>query len=455
MLPPHRAAWRRAARLASGLLVAFAVAAIGLFGLGVPPTAAADPPVVVVRVAGDADATRTFSLDDLGRLVDVDGSPYGLRDESGAASTPVGRRWVTLRALAQALGAGAPDPDAVTFTEVSGPDGIAHPLRAGDLGRGAAAGFEGALMPAVGLDGDRLSYVRPLRAADDANLSGDPNRDGYLLLGSGTLEIVLHTSGRLLQVDADADPGRDGAVAFDASVEGQQPPGLAITWDFGDGTDPGRGAEVEHTYAASGTYRVFAQAQADDGSWGRSAPVSVEVTVEGSPSPSPSPSPSASPSATPSSSPTASPTRHPSGHPSGHPTRGPSATASPTSLPPVAPGVTLAPGGPGVIQGPGTATDLDPPGLPRIPAGSPAPTAVATYVTGLVLTGGTPTALPQPTTTADPAAGRDAAPLHLPWWAPDVALLLGLLGLGALRESSHLARLPRRPGTGTDARPRS
>ena len=255
----HLAAWRRPARLLSGMLVVLALAAIGLLGLGVPPTAAADSPVVVVRVAGDAGASRTFDLDALNRLVDVDGSPYSLRDESGASSTPVGRRWVTLRALVEALGADAPDPDAVTFTEVVGPDGVSHPLARGSLGQGAGAGFDGDLMPAVGLDDGRLSYVRPLRGAQDANLSADPNRAGYLLLGGGTLEVVLHRSGRLLDVDATDDPGKAGQVGFTATVSGDQPPGAIVTWDFGDDSDPARGAEVQHTYAANGSYRVLAQ----------------------------------------------------------------------------------------------------------------------------------------------------------------------------------------------------
>ncbi len=84
-----------------------------------------------------------------------------------------------------------------------------------------------------------------------------------------------------LELELYAQPGVTDdplGVAFLAGVTGADAESLAVTWDFGDGTqDTESGALAYHVYAASGTYTATVTVQAPDG---RAATGTITVTVD-------------------------------------------------------------------------------------------------------------------------------------------------------------------------------
>lgn len=415
-------------RAAAALLTLLGV--LLLMPLGAAPAPAASPGSVVLRVVGGP--TRTFTAADLldPALQDVPGAPYTLREESGAQRSAGGDGWVSVKALLAA--AGGPAPSAITWAEVSGPDGVVHPLGRGEL----AGGFAGGLVPAVSAQPGGATYVRPLRGGGDANLSPDPNRQG-LVQTTGSVTIVLHTSGSLL--DVEVTPTRTGpdSYALEASIP-DAPAGTTVAWTLGDGSEAS-GLAVEHTWTKPGTYPIGVQARAADGSWGRAAPVSVDVDA---PKPTPSPTSSPTPSAPPSTQPSSQPSAQPSGQPSGQPT------------PSIGGPRGLAPGG-GRPVGRMASVDTAPSGrqlsalsaggaIPLVQQPTTTPSGPQRYrVTGILLG-----AEPAASTTAAEVPRTVGSALLLPPWVAHLMIVLGLIGLGILRETSGvLRRRPRPPAS--------
>ncbi|WP_308116737.1 PKD domain-containing protein [Nocardioides sp. TRM66260-LWL] len=453
------------ARLGAAL-VALTGAAL-LLPVGAAPAPAAPSGSVVVSVLGGPSRTFTAAQLAAPALQDVPGAPYQLRDEGGGGRSAGGDGWVSLRALLAE--AGGPPPGRITFAEVQGPDGVSHPLARGEL----VGGFAGGLVPAVSAQAGGVTYVRPLRGGDDANLSPDPNRQGFEQT-PGRLTVLLHTTGRLLDVEVEADRVDEDTYRLAAKVD-DPPPGLALAWTFGDGTS-GTGPKVEHTWTGKpGTYPVTLQARGGDGSWGRAAPTSVDVTAPRQPSPTPSPTaPSGSPTGTPTAIPTGGPTDAPTDGPSGSPGPGdPTPTGRPTT-PHGGHGQATPDRGDdlGDLGGVGVGLPLDgsggrpigpfargravtPPSGPTaagLDVGSlaaPAPAEAARpladgrlRVRGVLLTSAGPIA-PASATPVSAAPRTVGQAMLLPVWVAHLMLLAGLIGVGMLRETAPVLRRPR------------
>ncbi len=104
----------------------------------------------------------------------------------------------------------------------------------------------------------------------------------YLDIWTGTVFRVdyLGGSNRSPQAVATAnvDYGNLFDVAFDASASSDpDEDSLTYTWDFGDGSPPGSGASVVHTYTTPGIY--FARVTVDDGNGGTdiSDPMTIPI----------------------------------------------------------------------------------------------------------------------------------------------------------------------------------
>lgn len=405
-------------RAAAALLTL--VGALLLVPLGAAPAPAATPGSVVLRVVGGP--TRTFTAADLAdpALQDVPGAPYALREESGAQRSAGGDGWVSLRALLAA--AGGPSPAAVTWTEVSGPDGVVHPLGRGEL----AGGFAGGLVPAVSAQPGGVTYVRPLRGGGDANLSPDANRQGYEQT-TGALTIVLHTSGSLLDVDVAPTRTAPDSYTLKADVA-DAPSGLTAAWTLGDGSEAS-GLSVEHSWSKPGSYPIGLQVRAPDGSWGRAAPASVQVEAA---RPTPSPSPSPTPSPTPTAQPSAQPSDEPSAQPSGQPSVGGPRGVAPGGGRPLG-RLASVPTAPSGRQLSALSAGGE---IPLVRTPSARPTGPQQYrVTGVLLG-----AQPAAATTAAEVPRTVGSALLLPPWVAHLMIVLGLIGLGVLRETSGVLR---------------
>ncbi|WP_188777670.1 PKD domain-containing protein [Marmoricola endophyticus] len=93
--------------------------------------------------------------------------------------------------------------------------------------------------------------------------------------GGGVDQFAAHeitgsvqASGTLLDVDVKGPTSslEDEPVTFTATVAGEPPPADAtVTWDFGDGSPPGKGQSVTHQWEGDGRYPVHADVQTPDG----------------------------------------------------------------------------------------------------------------------------------------------------------------------------------------------
>jgi PKD repeat protein len=120
---------------------------------------------------------------------------------------------------------------------------------------------------------------------------------------SGTYPVTLTVTDNLGRVSTPfirpvtvthQDPVADFSYAADGlTVEFSRGPDykvydnaeVAVTWDFGDGSRPGSGLPIQHSFPAPGTYTVTATLT--DFLGGTAEPWSAEVTVDGDPVPEP------------------------------------------------------------------------------------------------------------------------------------------------------------------------
>jgi hypothetical protein len=209
-----------------------------------------------------------------------------------AGQTPVPSPFVstglTVRQLIQGLSPGI-DPAAVTFTDSPRPDGSWSTLQAADLGDPSP--FASQLDPVVRVSNGAVQYIRPLY--DNAADVNAPDE----LTGpeEGPLNIYVHT-GPLLDVTVATAPSTDHVplgtpVDFTATVA--KPPvdsaTLSYVWTFGDGTtSPAMTTgEVQHTFAAPGTYPVVASVMGAKDAAGTSAATTIVVVKPVRPGPQP------------------------------------------------------------------------------------------------------------------------------------------------------------------------
>lgn len=127
------------------------------------------------------------------------------------------------------------------------------------------------LDPATGL-GSEVHFFRPMRNALDVNDSDalDPPKDRDLV-------VHLTTDGPVLAVSADADPTQASPGTPIHLTASLVPPrsDATFSWDFGDGSAPAAGAEVDHAYVA-GSWEPTVTALTHDGAAG-AALVHVQV----------------------------------------------------------------------------------------------------------------------------------------------------------------------------------
>ncbi|WGL52164.1 PKD domain-containing protein [Nocardioides sp. BP30] len=419
--------------------------------------------------SGKAGA-QSFDFEDLKALKDVEGVAYdkqGPRDSQPSTLSVTGPSLNTLIAhTADPDEAGSMlRPGAVTYAEVLDTSGAAHPLyRTGDLAAPGQTRFEDGLAPAVyySADGGSFGYIRPLRDSSDVNLGSDPNLNGYIPLSAdqGPLVIRVHTTGSWLTPTihaATTKPELGASVGFGADLQ-SAPPGVTYRWDFGDGTPPVTGARPTHAWHSKGTFVVSVQASADDGSAGRSEPLTIDV--ESTPTAAPS-SPAGSgqdpdPGA-PSTGPTKSNGKHHGGKVSSTPSQG--ATASPGTTSDTASGTTSATGSSsGGLLAPPSGTTTVPSATATASPTSPAqPTVDGVPVTGILLADADVPAPAAGVSATAPAAraGQTTparSPFSLPDWVLPTVVCLLAFAAGGLRESRHARAVAGRLARGLHAR---
>ncbi|MBZ5735059.1 PKD domain-containing protein [Nocardioides sp. TRM66260-LWL] len=391
--------------------------------------------IEVVTGAGTVVATRTVTADQLycAPSCEVRGA-YALRTPSGDASTTDQAQWTSIATLIRDAGA---DPARVTYAEVLDATGVSHPVDGARLlpADGDPAGGPDRV-PAVATSGSSVAYVRPLQGADDANLTADPDANGYFQTSPAqgqTLVVRAHLTGRWLRPAVTVTPTAPGTRRTLAATLADPPPGLAYAWDLGDGARAS-GPRVAHTWTARrAPYVVTLVATAPDGSWGRALAV---VATGATPTPSPSPTPTASPGPGPSREPSRGPGRAGPAGPQPSAAPGPGTAGRPGDA---APGATS-----GATSGPVAPTAPSAPSLSARPSASstPAPTTPAGEpVTGLLLAaepraGGLTLPTPPRGSAADvaqPGAAADGR-LHLPGWALVIGLVALLYGGALARE---------------------
>lgn len=167
-------------------------------------------------------------------------------------------------------------PGDVTFSETLDADGVPRVLDQpafAEPGNGYV--FDDDLPPVVyPLSGGRIGYFRPLTGEDDVNR-------GDWIVRKGRLDLVVHTTGKLLQPTAtvsNSAPTTKDEPSFTVSLSEKAGTRLEYEWNFGDG----RGADrfkksPKHRYTKRGTYGAFVSLRGANGSYGRSDVVTVKV----------------------------------------------------------------------------------------------------------------------------------------------------------------------------------
>lgn len=232
-------------------------------GLSLLPAGAQAASGVTVRLPGGA-GERFVSAEDIAAAADVPVTEYVLRSSSGQEESV----FQTGTRLASVLALAGLDPAAVSFLELSRPDGssLALPRDAIDPASG--------LPPLIWVDTGVIGFIRPSAGPGDAN-----ERDSFSLSGGKPLSVVART-GAQLTVSAEGTRRRlsaGGAVVFSGEATGA-PPGEQLTyeWRFGDGTTA-VGTRVRHVFDEPGRFDVVLRVTGDGDSGGTSDPVSVQV----------------------------------------------------------------------------------------------------------------------------------------------------------------------------------
>ena len=232
-------------------------------GLSLLPASTQAASGVTVRLPGGA-GERFVAAEDIAAAADVPVTEYVLRSSSGQEESV----FQTGTRLASVLALAGLDPAAVSFLELSRPDGssLALPRDAIDPASG--------LPPLVWVDTGVIGFIRPSAGPGDAN-----ERDSFSLSGGKPLSVVART-GAQLTVSAEGTRRRlsaGGAVVFSGEATGA-PPGEQLTyeWRFGDGTTA-VGTRVRHVFDETGRFDVVLRVTGDGDSGGTSDPVSVQV----------------------------------------------------------------------------------------------------------------------------------------------------------------------------------
>ncbi len=419
-------------------LVTLALAAVGL-GLAPSPLSAAGEPcpdgsatcVVVTYVSTSGGTTTTVGEPLVYYPADLrtkaDATPatgtYNLRKNPKSKGGKVDSRPVAVGKRVPIGELIRTDPDAArsaktTYLETPNAAGVPAVLSAADLAAPPADPdasdypFIDGLQPAVFVtDSGKIGYVRPLRDADE-----DTNASDYIR-ADGRLDLTVHTTGALLAptvvssagTDLDLEKPTTFSVTF---ADKPRTRVLTTRWDFGDGSTKGtKREEPTKTYAKRGTYPVSVAVRTSDGSYGRSAPLEVEI---------------------------AKPPKAPSSGTGGGDGLG---------------------GGGGGYSGGGLPAPFDPyegdvdqpaptDELPDVPEEEPTPSAPVDDglepVEGYVLagaetaSGGTPEAIPGTQASTPAPATQASTRQRLATWAVAAAAVLLLIGLGAASETRWL-----------------
>ncbi|RGE16223.1 PKD domain-containing protein, partial [Leucobacter sp. wl10] len=111
------------------------------------------------------------------------------------------------------------------------------------------------------------TYTVTLTATDDRGGSSSTTREVEVTHAAPAATFEASASGLTVETDAGETTASDGAT-------------LSYAWDWGDGSEPGSGAQASHTYAADGTYEITLTATDSLGaSTEFTRTVSVESTV--------------------------------------------------------------------------------------------------------------------------------------------------------------------------------
>ena len=239
------------------------MAVAATLGLSLLPASAQAASGVTVRLPGGA-GERFVAAEDIAAAADVPVTEYVLRSSSGQEESV----FQTGTRLASVLALAGLDPAAVSFLELSRPDGSSLALA-----RDAIDPASG-LAPLVWVDTGVIGFIRPSAGPGDAN-----ERDSFSLSGGKPLSVVART-GAQLTVSAEGTRRRlsaGGAVVFSGEATGA-PPGEQLTyeWRFGDGTTA-IGTRVRHVFDETGRFDVVLRVTGDGDSGGTSDPVSVQV----------------------------------------------------------------------------------------------------------------------------------------------------------------------------------
>lgn len=159
----------------------------------------------------------------------------------------------------------------VRFSETLDPDGVPRTLDGSAFSDKPPFVDKPSVYP---LSGGRIAYFKPQADEDDDNGS-------ERLIVKGPLTITIHTTGKLLAPTAtvsNSAPTTKDEPTFSAAVDGKSDRDLKYRWDFGDNRGPGRTSKSPtHRYTKKGSYGAFVTVRGDDGSYGRSAVLSVKV----------------------------------------------------------------------------------------------------------------------------------------------------------------------------------
>lgn len=277
----------RAALLTLGLTAA------GL-GLAAGPVEAAGCPdasqsCVVVNVVSTQDFKKTvkkyvFTADQIRQLsqTDLDKPAFYTRTKPGGKRSPTPRpaKALSLRTLLTNIGENHPEhadlKDDVTFSEAPDASGIPRVLDQPAFGdpNGKDFPFDDNLSPALYVSGGQIGYFRPLAGEDDVN-----GPDKFFV--KGRLDLTIHITGKLLAPTATSSisaPTTKDKTKFSVSLSGKPGTFLKYRWDFGDNRGPNRGSKSpSHQYTKKGTYGAFVSVFGADGSYGRSAVLTVKV----------------------------------------------------------------------------------------------------------------------------------------------------------------------------------
>jgi PKD domain len=232
-------------------------------GLGLLAGGAHAASGVTVRLPGGA-GERFVAARDIAAAADVPVTEYVLRSAGGQEESV----FQTGTRLASVLALAGVDPAAVSFLELSRPDGssLALPRDAIDPPVGLA--------PLVWVDKGVVGFIRPSAGPGDAN-----ERDSFSISGGAPLNVVART-GAQLTVSAEGGRRRvraGGAVVFSGEATGAAPgEQLTYEWRFGDGTTA-TGTRVRHVFDEPGGFDVVLRVTGDGDSGGTSDPVSVQV----------------------------------------------------------------------------------------------------------------------------------------------------------------------------------